>query len=173
MRQNDRRFGGTVGRLARALILICGVGLSSGCGSTDRAEFVAPAKPSGPPVLTERPTTYRSEQLVGSWGLASFREEKDRKRTQAQALEHCKQSYRIARGPTGGVMMHAADDPDLHELRLKGGSDGKTYLGFEAPPGHEQDREILSMTEREIVMRFVDPTIATRYGTFIYVRCAE
>ena len=120
----------------------------------------------------ERPTSIRSEALIGRWGVASFRQEKDRQRVAAQARAQCKLPYTIARGPTGGVMMHVADDSALYELRPKGGSDGKTYLGLEAPPGHVQDREILSISEREMVMRFVDADANNRYGTFVYVRCA-
>ena len=123
-------------------------------------------------VSAERPTSIRSEALIGRWGVASFRQEKDRQRVAAQARAQCKLPYTIARGPTGGVMMHVADDSTLYELRPKGGSDGKTYLGLEAPPGHVQDREILSISEREMVMRFVDPDANNRYGTFVYVRCA-
>jgi hypothetical protein len=123
-------------------------------------------------VSAERPTSIRSEALIGRWGVASFRQEKDRQRVAAQARAQCKLPYTIARGPTGGVMMHVADDSALYELRPKGGSDGKTYLGLEAPPGHVQDREILSISEREMVMRFVDPDANNRYGTFVYVRCA-
>ena len=68
-------------------------------------------------------------------------------------------------------MMHVADDPKLYELRLKGDAAGKTYLGFEAPPGDPQDREILSATDQLMTMRFVDPDANRRYGTFVYVRC--
>ena len=80
-------------------------------------------------------------------------------------------SYTIAKGPTDGVMMHVADDPKLYELRLKGDAAGRTYVGFEAPPGDPQDREILSSTDSLMVMRFVDPNAHRRYGTFVYVRC--
>jgi hypothetical protein len=121
---------------------------------------------------SERPANVRSEALIGRWGVASFRQEKDRQRVEAQARTQCKLPYTIAKGPTGGVMMHVADDATLYELRPKGGSDGKTYLGFEAPPGHPQDREILSISDRQVVMRFVDPDASNRYGTFVYVRCS-
>ncbi|MET0606678.1 MAG: hypothetical protein ABWZ80_09500 [Beijerinckiaceae bacterium] len=110
-------------------------------------------------------------KLVGRWGVASYREEKDRQRTEAQARSHCRQPYVIAKGPTDGVMMHVADDPKPYELTLKGGSDGKTYLGFEAPPGDPQDREIVSFNDNLMVMRWVSPDVNTRYGTFVYVRC--
>ena len=87
------------------------------------------------------------------------------------ARQHCRLPYVITKGPTDGVMMHVADDAQLYELTLKGSADGKTYLGFDAPPGHPQDREILSLTENEIIMRFVAPDVHARYGTFVYVRC--
>ena len=54
---------------------------------------------------------------------------------------------------------------------LKGDAGGRTYLGFEAPPGHPQDREILSSTNDLMTMRFIDPDANRRYGTFVYVRC--
>ena len=164
-------------RTTMALRLWC-LGLAAalaGCGTTIDAGPTPAAVPGGPATglgLSERPTTLRREQLVGKWGIASYREEKDRKRVEAQARSQCRLPYTIALGPSDGVMMHLADDTKLYELRLKGASNGKTYLGPEAPPGDWQDREIVSLEEREIVMRFVDPEVNTRYGTFIYVRCS-
>jgi len=117
------------------------------------------------------PSHIGVEKLIGSWGIASFHNEKDRKRTEAQAKGGCSQPYVIRKGPEDGVMMHVADDPKLYELRLKAGPGGRSFLGFEAPPGDLQDREILSATDSMLVMRFVDPDAHRRYGTFIYVRC--
>jgi hypothetical protein len=148
------------GALALAAISL----VLSGCGGTP-SETLAPAR------VAATPAAYPVERLVGSWGVASYREEKDRARTEAQARAHCKQPYVISKGPTDGVMMHVADDPTPHELTLKGGPGGKTYLGFEGPPGDEQDREILSMSDNIFVARFVSPEINARYGTLIYVRC--
>lgn len=154
-----------------------GLGLSlalsvSGCASIEEASEGAPASAPATSTLNERPTDLKREMLIGRWGVASYREEKDRARVTAQARSFCaRQPYIIAAGPTNGVMMHAADDAKLYELRLKGGSDGKTYLGFEAPPGDWQDRVVLSGSNDQWVMRFVDPEIHNRYGTFIYVRC--
>lgn len=113
------------------------------------------------------------DQLVGRWGIASFHDEKDRKRTEAQARAGCSQPYVITKGPTNGVMMHVADDPNLYELALKRGPDGRTYIGFEAPAGHPQDREVLSFNGDLLVMRFVDPDANRRYGTFIFARCGN
>ncbi|AVO43924.1 hypothetical protein C6569_01920 [Phreatobacter cathodiphilus] len=132
--------------------------------------------PSGP--VTQAPVqparvaaAYPVTALVGSWGVASFREDRDRPRTETMARQHCRLPYVITKGPTDGVMMHVADDAKLYELTLKGSADGKIYLGFDAPPGHPQDRQILSLTENLIVMRFVAPDVHARYGTFVYVRC--
>jgi hypothetical protein len=137
-----------------------------GCGGPPSETF-APAR------VAATPAAYPVQRLVGSWGVASYREEKDRARTEAQARAQCKQPYVIAKGPTDGVMMHVADDTTPHELTLKGGPGGKTYLGFEGQPGDEQDREILSMSDNTFTTRFVSPDINARYGTFIYVRCSK
>lgn len=139
------------------------------------AACVSSEKSSGPSRAASAqlvPSTIPTDALVGSWGLASYREEADLARTKAMARQQCQNPYVITKGPTDGVMMHVADDPKPYELKLKGSADGKTYLGFEAPPGHRHDREILSYAPDLIVMKFVDPTVNTRYGTFLYVRCS-
>jgi hypothetical protein len=113
----------------------------------------SPAAPPLPAVLSHRrrrrprasPRPIPVTALVGSWGVASFREDRDRPRTEAMARQHCRLPYVITKGPTDGVMMHVADDAKLYELTLKGSADGKVYLGFDAPPGHPQDRQILSL----------------------------
>lgn len=124
-----------------------------------------------PSAAVSAPAAFARERLVGRWGSASFHTDKDLKRTEREARAQCSLPYTIAEGPTDGVMMHVADDPKLHELRLKGDTAGRTYLGFEAPPGDPQDREILSATDNLLIMRFVDPDAHRRYGTFVYVRC--
>ena len=138
--------------------------ITSGCTMTS---VEAPASAAN----VAAPAAFSRERLIGRWGIASFHSDKDRKRTESEARAQCSLPYTIARGPTDGVMMHVADDPKLYELRLKGDAAGKTYLGFEAPPGDPQDREILSSTDRLMTMRFVDPDSNRRYGTFVYVRC--
>lgn len=139
--------------------------MAGGCASSSVEQVAVISSPSGP-------TSFARERLIGRWGIASFHNEKDRKRTEAQAKAQCNLPYVIAKGPTDGVMMHVADDPKLYELKLKGGPAGKTYLGFEAPAGDPQDREILSATDNLLTMRFVDPDAQRRYGTFVFVRCA-
>ena len=137
----------------------------AGCGGSSTIET------SSPPAVSAAPPAFGIEKLIGSWGVASFRQDKDRPRVEAQARAQCKLPYVIAKGPTDGVMMHVADDPVMHELTLKGGPGGKTYLGFDAPPGDDQVREILSISDKMFVARFVSPEINDRYGTYIYVRC--
>ena len=41
--------------------------------------------------------------------------------------------------------MHLADEPELQELRLKLGSDGKAYLGPDGPAPDPRDREVVSL----------------------------
>ena len=137
----------------------------AGCGGGSGGPMASSAS------VAAAPANIPTERLIGRWGIASYHTDKDRKRTEAQAKAQCSQPYVIAKGASDGVMMHVADDPKLYELRLKAGPAGKTYLGFEAPPGDLQDREIVSVSNSELVMRFVDPDANRRYGTFIYARC--
>jgi hypothetical protein len=67
--------------------------------------------------------------------------------------------------------MHVADSREPQELRLKLGTDGKAYLGPEGPAPVDRDREVITFDGRRLVMRWVDPEVATRYGTSVYVRC--
>lgn len=160
-------------RRLRALTAAAMLAALAGCASTGGEPAATPAAAPGAAAgaLVARPSAIRREQLVGKWGVGSYRDEKDRARVTTIARGACKQPYDIALGPNDGVIMHAADDAKLYELKLKGGPDGKTYLGFEAPPGDAQDRVIVSIGAREMVLRFVDPDAANRYGTMIYVRC--
>ncbi len=154
-------------RGAGAIMAVVCAGLAlAGCNVTMSGDE-APARTAARATASPYPV----EALVGRWGVASYREEKDRKRTEAMARGFCRSPYVITKGTTDGVMMHVADDPKLYELTLKGGPGGKAYLGFDAPPGDPQDREILSFSNDLIVMRYVDPDTHTRYGNMIYVRC--
>ncbi len=154
-------------RLLGCCLLVAAPLALAACSSGTREAALTPAV-----AVASGPTSLAREQLVGRWGVASFHNEKDRRRTEAQARAECKSPYVIAKGPTDGVMMHVADDPKLYELKLKGGAGGKTYLGFEAPAGAPDDREILSASSGLVLMRFVEPEISRRYGTFVYARCA-
>ena len=120
----------------------------------------------------EIPATIRADELVGRWGLASYHKPDDRARTEAAARNQCRQPYVIGKGPTGGVIMHLADEATPQELRVKGSRSGKNYIGPAGPAGGDQDREIVSFDGRVMITRFIDPDAATRYGNMVYVRCA-
>jgi len=157
----------------RAAALIGALALA-GCTSFQspfEQESAAPPPAPEPAVLPTLPPAFQPEEIVGRWGYVAYHKEGDRPRTEAQAKAQCNKPYVINRGPGGGVMMHLADDAKATELRLKGAPGGKTYLGPEGPPAGRQDREVLSFDGRVLVLRWMDPEIASRYGTGVYVRC--
>jgi hypothetical protein len=128
--------------------------------------------PPAQPAATLLPASIPAADLVGRWGLAAYHKEEDRGRTEAAARGQCRNPYTIGRGAGGGVIMHLADQAQPTELSLKGGADGKNYIGppDEPAPG-QRDREIVSFDGRVLITRFVDPEVAGRYGTSVYVRC--
>jgi hypothetical protein len=129
----------------------------------------APAPSGGGPAL---PASIPAQDLVGRWGLAAYHKDEDRARTEAAARGQCKQPYNIGRGPSGGVVMHLADQSQPQELMLKGGPDGKNYVGPpDEPAAGQRDREIVAFDGRVLVLRWMDQEIAGRYGTSVYVRC--
>ncbi len=130
------------------------------------------APPPPPPVTPTLPPAFPPQDIVGNWGLAAYHKEDDRTRTEAAALNSCRQPYVITLGPTGGVMMHLADQATPTELRLKGAPGGKTYIGLpDDPPGATQDREVVQFDGRVLILRWMDPEVQGRYGTMVYVRC--
>jgi hypothetical protein len=87
-------------------------------------------------------------------------------------LQACGNPYVITLGPSGGVMMHLADQSTPTELALKGAPGGKTYIGpREDPPGSAQDRLVEHFDGRILITRWIDPEVQGRYGTMVYVRC--
>jgi hypothetical protein len=144
-----------------------------GCGSMSLPSFSSgPTPPPEPQVAPDMPATIRPDELAGRWGLASYQNPNDRARTEKAAQGQCKQPYVITVGPTGGVVMHLADEATPQELRLKGSPSGKNYIGPPGPVPGEKDREIISFDGRILVTRFVDKDAGTRYGNMVYVRCA-
>jgi hypothetical protein len=131
----------------------------------------APSEPAAPAVVPTLPPAFPNQELIGRWGYAAFHRPDDRARTEAAARAQCNKPYVISAGPTGGVMMYLADDTQMHELALKGHPNGKTYLGPAGEPGGAQDREVVSFDGRVLILRWVDPEVAGRYGTGAYVRC--
>ncbi len=150
--------------IASALTIFLGA-----CGGMSLTS--SPTAAPEPGVGPEMPATIRADEIVGRWGLASFQNPNDRARTETQAKAQCKQPYVIGAGTSGGVVMHLADQATPQELRLKGSSGGKNYIGPAGPAGGEQDREIVSFDGRVLITRFIDKDAATRYGNMVYVRC--
>jgi hypothetical protein len=140
----------------------------AGCATRSGPEVGEPVAPAPVPSL---PPAYQPAELVGRYGLAAFHKPEDQTRTENAARTQCRQPYVISMGPTGGVMMHLADQATPEELRLKGAPNGKTYIGPAGEPGGIQDREIISFDGRVMLTRWVDPEVQGRYGTSIYVRC--
>ena len=130
-------------------------------------------EPVAPPVANAPPAPgIAAEDLVGRWGFASFNKEADRARTITQARGQCKNAYVITRGPTGGGMMHLPDQREPTGVRTKAGPGGTRFLGAEGPGGDATDREVIPFDGRMLIMRWIDPEVAGRYGTAVYVRCA-
>jgi hypothetical protein len=160
----------TVAHLAIASALTV---VLAGCGSMSLPSLSSNSPAAVEPgVAPEMPASIRADEIVGRWGLASFQNPADRARTEAAARGQCKQPYVISAGPSGGVIMHLADQATPQELRLKGTPSGKNYIGPAGPTPGEQDREIVSFDGRILVTRFVDKDAAVRYGNMVYVRCA-
>jgi hypothetical protein len=148
------------------VVLAIGLGLA-GCSTTNES-----AEPPPPPVVQTLPPSFPPQNLVGSYGLAAYHKDEDRPRTEAAATNQCRQPYVITMGPTGGVMMHLADQPTPTELRVKGAAGGRNFIGpAEDPPGGSLDREVTSFDGRLLILRFVDPEVHGRYGSMVYVRC--
>jgi len=145
---------------------LCAFGLS-GCATGPSLD-----QPAAPAVGPAGPPAFPPQDIVGRWGLAAYHKEEDRARTEAAAVAGCKQPYVITLGPTGGVMMHLADQATPSELRVKGGPGGKTYIGpAETEPGGAEDREVVLFDGRILILRWMDPEVQGRYGTMVYVRC--
>jgi hypothetical protein len=71
------------------------------------------------------------------------------------------------------VMMNLADQPQLQELVLKAGPDGKTFLGPPGAAGTADDREVLDVDPNSFTTIWTDPDNAGRYGTMVYERCGK
>lgn len=141
----------------------------SGCATGPRPQ---PEQPAAPAVVPTLPPAFPPQDIVGRWGLAAYHKQDDRARTETAAIGSCNQPYVITLGPTGGVMMHLADQATPTELRLKGAPNGKTYIGPDGdPPGSMQDREVVSFDGRVLILRWMDSEVQGRYGTMVYVRC--
>lgn len=130
-----------------------------------------PAPPPAPAIVSAPPASIPARDIVGRWGYASYHNEADRTRTIAAARNACNPPFVISMGPNGGVTMLVADQTEPQELRLKGGPNGRNYIGPDGPAGDRNDREIVSFDGRVLTLKWLDPEIAGRYGIAVYVRC--
>ena len=148
--------------------------LLAGCAGQSLWPSSSPA-PEPPPPVASLPPAFAPDEIVGRWGLAAYHKDADRGRTEVAARGQCGkngQPYVIGAGRNGGVMMHLADQAEPQELRLKGGPGGRSYIGPDGPAADVQDREVVSFSGQVLILRWIDPEIAGRYGTGVYVRCA-
>jgi hypothetical protein len=155
--------------LAFALVGCAGSGGFSSFRNSGNAPETVPVEPEATP---EVPASVRPSQVIGSWGYASFRWPEHRARIEAAAKSQCAHPFVIGQGPTGGVMMYPPDRTQMQEFWIKGGEGGKNYIGPHGDAGGTEDREIVSLDGRVMVLRDVDEDVAARFGTGIYVRCA-
>jgi hypothetical protein len=156
--------------LLPAVVLLIGLPMLAGCSSFGSNPFApaAAAPPPPPPVI---PPSVHSEEIVGRWGLAAYHREQDRMRTEAAAKGQCSNPYPIEASASGGVMMYGHDNSQKQEMTLKGSPEGKTYLGPGTSLAPTEDREIVSFDGRVMILKWVDPEVASRYGNMVLVRC--
>lgn len=125
---------------------------------------------SPPPPAPALPSSIKPDEIVGRWGLGAFHRPEDRARTEAAARGQCNQPYVINRS-SGGVAMLGYDSPEVQDMLLKGSQDGKNYIGPTPEAGGPGDREVVSFDGRVLVLKWVEPEVAGRYGTMVLVRC--
>jgi hypothetical protein len=150
----------------RGLVLALTVALA-GCTTSQSRGPTASALPAAPPNIV-----VASTDLVGDWGLASYRVETDRPRTEAEAKVACGNPYRIGPGSGGGVMMHLADQTETTEVFVKAAPTGQVFIGPQGPPGVAQDRLVVAYDNNSVLVTdWLDQSARERYGTMIFVRC--
>jgi hypothetical protein len=149
-----------------AAVAVTAVALAGCAGRPQQTDVTTAA------LQPELPAKVRASEIVGRWGYAAYHKPEDRTRTEKNARGQCKQPFVIGQGPTGGVMMYLADSSELQELRLKGTTTGRDYIGPAGETPGRQDREIVSFDGRVMLLKFVDADIDSRYGTGVFVRCA-
>ncbi|MEX0752432.1 MAG: hypothetical protein WD073_05850 [Xanthobacteraceae bacterium] len=160
-------------RRARRLCLAAQMVLvAAALGACATPSSPPPMEAPAPPLVPTLPPAFPPQELIGRWGHAAYHRPDDRARTEVAARNQCSKPYVIGAGTAGGVIMHLADQPQPQELQLKGHPNGKTYLGPQGEPGGPQDREVVSFDGRVLILRWIDPEIAGRYGNGVYVRCA-
>ena len=157
--------------LVPAAVLLAGVPLA-GCETTGlnwSNPFATEAAAPAPPPRV--PASIHAEEIVGKWGLAAYHREQDRVRTTNNARGQCGKPYEIQAAANGGVLMLGHDNPQVQEMSLKGSVEGKNYVGPGDLPGGADDREVVSFDGKVMILKWVDPEVAGRYGYMVLVRC--
>ncbi|HVG50541.1 MAG TPA: hypothetical protein VM867_02795 [Xanthobacteraceae bacterium] len=162
-------------RRSAAFVLMAGLALGGCQSGTSSSGFgswfdSSSSSPPPPPAAGGRPSVAASD-IIGRWGIASYHRDADRARTETAAQGQCRQPYVISGGQAGGVMMLNHDSPNIVEHSIKASAEGKTYVGPGSQPGAADDREVVSFDGRVLILRWVDPEVAGRYGTMVLVRC--
>lgn len=159
--------------LLPVVVLLAGLPTLGGCTSAsfNFSNPFATATASPPPPPPVVPPSIHAEEIVGNWGLAAYHREQDRTRTQAAAKSQCGKPYEIQASAAGGVMMLGHDSPQVQEMTLKGSTQGKTYVGPGTDPAGPDDREVVSFDGKVLILKWVDPEVAGRYGNMVLVRC--
>src|SRR5262249_3598152 len=112
--------------------------------------------------------------------------EADLARTTTAARGQCGQPVEITRGANGGGVVDVADRAQLQGMKIKGLGNAKKYNGRRGKAGGParlevwwmrgatagRRREGMRSDGRTMVLRGMDPEVAGRYGTGVYVRCA-
>jgi hypothetical protein len=153
-----------------AVVLFAGLPMLAGCSSVSNP-FTSSTSAAPPPAAAIAPPSIHAEEIVGRWGLASYHRDQDRARTEAAAKSQCAQPYAIESSQSGGVMMLGHDSPKVQDMTLKGSVEGKTYIGPGGDPASADDREVVSFDGRVMILKWVDPEVAGRYGNMVLVRC--
>ena len=157
--------------LLPAVVLLAGLPMFGGCSSFNISNpftVTAAVSPPPPPVV---PPSVHAEEIVGNWGYSAYHREKDRNRTLADARGQCSNPYTIEASASGGVMMLGHDNSQKQDMTLKGSAEGKTYVGPGADPASQDDREVVSFDGKVLILKWVDPEVAGRYGYMVLVRC--
>jgi hypothetical protein len=162
-------------RLSTAAALISAFALAGCTGSMPSLSMPSwgndePPPPQAAPAVALGTPSLAPDQIVGRWGMTSFHRPEDRPRTEVAARNACNKPYLINRTPTG-VAMYGHDNPGMQEMVIKATADGRTYVGPGPEPGGADDREVLSFDGRVLILKWIDPEVAGRYGTMLLVRC--
>ncbi len=122
-------------------------------------------------LLPSQAMAFDAGELAGRWGLASYFREADAAKVAAAAAAQCGAPYIIARGPNGGAMLHRPDETTASEHVVRKSWSGKTSIGPTSDTSGARDREVVSYDGNRLVLRWLDASVAGRYGTMVFVRC--